>query len=226
MIDLEPLPVAVALLRAGIASVLLVAIHRRDVAAAINALVSLGVALLPAALAATAWLDSGPAIPLWLAVAGLLHSVGMLGPYDSVWWWDHLTHTVSAALVAALIYAALLVGSVGVPGGAAVTTVLCTFVVGVLWELVELLARDLGEEYGVQPVLVRYGRYDTAADLCFDVAAAVLVVVVDLRPFVPVLAQVGDVRALFRWTGMAVLVGTVLVASLVVVVRAASDTDD
>jgi hypothetical protein len=226
MIDLEPLPVAVALLQVGIASVLLVAVHRRDAAAASNALVSLGVALLPAVLAATARLDSSPAIPLWLAAAGLLHSVGMLGPYDSVWWWDHLTHTVSAALVAALIYAVLLVAHVRVPGGAAVTTVLCTFVVGVLWELVELLARDLGEEYGVQPVLVRYGRYDTAADLCFDVAAAVLVVVVDFRPFVPVVAQVGDVRALLRWAGVAVLVGTVLVASLVVVVRIASDTDD
>jgi len=226
MIDLEPLPVAVALLQVGIASVLLVAVHRRDAAAAINALVSLGVALLPAALAATARLDSGPALPLWLAVVGLLHSVGMLGPYDSVWWWDHLTHTVSAALVAALIYAALLVGYVQVPGGAAVTTVFCTFVVGVLWELVELLARDLGEEYGVQPVLVRYGRYDTAVDLCFDVTAAVLVVVVDLRPFVPVVTQVGDVRALLHWTGAAVLVGTVLVASLGGVVRAAPDTDD
>lgn len=220
---------------AGLALVLQLAVlgtlgeaaRRRNVAAAVNALFALAVALLPAVVGIVSpSVVIDPTVPLWVALAGFLHSLGMLGCYEAIWWWDHLTHTVSAALVAALIYAALLVGSVGVPGGAAVTTVLCTFVVGVLWELVELLARDLGEEYGVQPVLVRYGRYDTAADLCFDVAAAVLVVVVDLRPFVPVLAQVGDVRALFRWTGMAVLVGTVLVASLVVVVRAASDTDD
>lgn len=171
--------------------------RRRNVPAIVNGLLALGVALLPAAIrlglggAPGTDLTYDPALPLWLAVAGVIHTVGMLGLYDSVWWWDHLAHTVSAALVTALVYAAVLVpASAGVIGpltpiATAGVTLILLLLFAVLWELVEELARHAAEEYDVGPILVVYGPYDAAFDLVFNVVGAGLVLMLDLRVFVP-----------------------------------------
>jgi hypothetical protein len=144
----------------------------------------------------------------------------MLGPYDSVWWWDHLTHTLSAALVAALVYAAALValptlGLSADPVTVAAVTVALTFGGGVLWELVEILARAVGERYGVEPVLVHYGWRDTAADLVFDVVGAVLVVALDVRVFLGAAGRVPGASRLLILGGGAVLAGSVVAGLLV-----------
>jgi len=34
------------------------------------------------------------------------HAVGMLGPYDDIWWWDHVTHTHSATILGGVTFAA------------------------------------------------------------------------------------------------------------------------
>lgn len=222
---MEPSLAWVALLQAGIVVALFVALRRGNAAAAINAVVSLGVALLPVALGVAGPFVFGrtvvvpAALPLWLAVAGLLHSIGMLGPYNTVWWWDHLTHTVSAAFVAALIYAGLLViarepgAVVASPVSIALWTVLYTFAAGVLWELIELGARYLGERYDVEPVLVHYGWRDTALDLVFDLVGALLVVLLDVRALVPFLEQFRPPADALVVGGTATLVGgTVLLA--------------
>jgi hypothetical protein len=210
--------VGTVVLQGGIVLLLLESLRRRDFAAAVNAALSLAASLVPAALELVAPLLSGqsvtvgPELSLWIAAAGLIHSFGMLGPYDTVEWWDSVTHTVSAALVAALAYAGLIVVAPRVAvldpsfGGLAVLTVVLTLAAGVFWELIELIARDVGRRYDVEPVLVHYGRRDTALDLVFDVVGALLVVGFDLRVFVPVAAQ--SVRAT-TW---------VLVASGVVIV--------
>ncbi len=172
-----------------------VAIRRRDVAAVVNAGGAFALAALPVlADAALRGVAVGPVLPAWLAGAGFLHSLGMLGLYESTSWWDHLTHTVSAALVAALLYAGLPVWFPGVGDAArpsvvvAAATVAWTFVVGVCWELIEVAAREVGARYDVEPVLVYYGRRDTAIDLAFDVVGALLVVLGDVRVFVPLVA--------------------------------------
>jgi hypothetical protein len=216
-----PATALVTLLQVGILAVLAVAARQGNTAAAVNALAAFALAVLPTALE---WLSptvlSGPALSLWLAAAGLFHSVGMLGPYDSVWWWDHLTHTLSAALVAALVYAAALValptlGLSADPVTVAAVTVALTFGAGVLWELVEILARAVGERYGVEPVLVHYGWRDTAADLVFDVVGAVLVVALDVRVFLGAAGRVpGASRLLILGVG-AVLAGSVVAGLLV-----------
>lgn len=187
---------AVLVFQGGILGALLVGVSRRNVPAVGNAIVSFGATLLPFGVEAISrlLLDTsagfGPELPLWIAVAGCLHSIGMLGPYDSIWWWDHLTHAVSAALVAALLYAGLLVTAehwVALPFElVGLLTVLFTFVVGIFWELLELVARDVGRRYDVQPVLVHYGLRDTAYDLVFDVLGALVVVLLDVRLFVPI----------------------------------------
>ena len=115
----------------------------------------------------------------------------MLGRYDSVWWWDHLTHTLSAALAAALLYAGLLVVA---PAIAVAGTVLTIVVLGVLWEAGELFAREVADRYDIEPVLVHYGWRDTALDLLFDVVGAGVVVALDVRLFRPVVeAAIGAV---------------------------------
>jgi hypothetical protein len=93
-------------------------------------------------------------------------------------------------------------------------------VVGVFWELVELLARDVGERYDVEPVLVHYGRRDTALDLVFDLVGALAVVGLDVRTFLPLAERHPDgaVTALLAAAAAAVA-GSVLAALVVVTER-------
>jgi hypothetical protein len=197
--------------------VLAVAALRRNGAAVVNAVASLVVAVVAIAVAAGFDFDGGqfvaPELAVWAAAAGLLHSVGMLGPYDSIWWWDHLTHTVSGTLLTALVYAAILVtvGGTWSYSVVAAATVGFTFLAGVFWELIELAARAVGERFGIEPVLVHYGWRDTAYDLLFDLVGAVVVVALDVRAFVPLAAEApGLTRQVLVWTAGVVLVGSAL----------------
>ncbi|CQH56567.1 uncharacterized protein HHUB_2399 [Halobacterium hubeiense] len=213
---------AIALLTAllaAIALVLALAVHRGNVAAAVNAVVSLAVAgVAVAAAAGFEFAGSGfvaPELAFWTAVAGLLHSIGMLGPYDSVWWWDHLTHALSASLLTALAYAGLLVvaGESTSQTVVAVAAVGYTVLAGVCWELGELVARAVGERYDVEPVLVYYGWKDTAYDLVFDVVGALLVVALDVRVFVDLAATApGATRQLLLWSTVAVVAASAVMA--------------
>ena len=227
MEDLLGLGVVVCL--AGIAVIFAAAVRDENAPAALNAVASLLLVLVPIAVDLFASRLYGvrvglsPEVPLWVGLAGLLHSYGMLGPYDDIAWWDHLTHTLSAALVAALLYAGLLVAvdSTSVSVGISLvwaTVVLLTLLAGVFWELIELLARDFARRFDVPSVLDHYGRRDTVLDLLFDVVGALLVLVVDLRLFVP-MAEVSPettVAALVVFLG-GFVVGS-LVLSLVIVV--------
>lgn len=213
---------AIALLTAllaAIAFVLALALRRGSVAAAVNAVVSLAVA--GVAVVGAAGFEFGgsgfvaPELAFWTAVAGLLHSIGMLGPYDSVWWWDHLTHALSAALLTALAYAGLLVvaGESTPRPVVAVAAVGYTVLAGVCWELGELVARAVGERYDVEPVLVYYGWKDTAYDLVFDVVGALLVVALDVRVFVDLAATApGAARQLLQWSTVAVVAASAVMA--------------
>jgi hypothetical protein len=85
--------------------------------------------------------------------------------------------------------------------------------VGVFWELLELAARDVGERFDVEPVLVHYGWRDTVFDLGFDAVGAVVVVAVDLRLFVSILARIPTiVDAILLWSTVVVCVGSLLLA--------------
>lgn len=214
-------------LTVGLVAITVEAVRRRDVAATVNSVASL--ALLALGLLITLGLfsvhgdrvASGPVLPLWIGGAGFLHSLGMLGLYETRRWWDALTHVVSAALVAAVTYAGIVV----VPVfplldnfvGAAGTTVVVTFWIGVAWELLELVAREIGERFDVEPVLVYYGWRDTAGDLVFDLLGAALVVLVDLRVFVPVAEQLpGLTRTVLVGAVSVATVGSLLLALVVV----------
>jgi hypothetical protein len=202
---------------AGTVGTLVVGVRSRDLQAVVNGVASLAAAALPTlaefAIAVRSGADVAfdPALSAWIAAAGFLHMLGMLGWYDSVWWWDHVTHTVSAALLAALVYASVLppaaLGSEVTDGYAALFTVLFTLGAGVFWEFVELAARELSEYVDRPPVLEYYGLRDTVLDMAFNGVGAVAVVALDVRVFVSVTEQ------LPRLSGAVVVASTVLLSA-------------
>lgn len=216
---------AVLSLQVAILGLLAIAVRRRNVAAAVNALSVLLLSLLPrfVEVAMPALVDRSitvdPLLSLWIAIAGVLHALGMLGLYETTWWWDHLTHTLSAALVAAFLYASLIVSFPGFGGPvrqslpALIVTVVLTLAIGVFWELIELVARAVAERFDIDPVLVHYGWRDTAADLVFDTVGAVLVVAADLQLFFPLVERVPELtRTVMIAGGWFVLAGSVSMA--------------
>jgi hypothetical protein len=224
----ELLLAGTAVFLVGILLILLRGYRRGNVPAVVNAAFSFVIAVAPLLAEGLVWFRGGqfvgvpPVLPFWLAAVGCLHSYGMLGPYDTIWWWDHLTHTMSGALVAALVYSGLVVSfqyadvaglSTTVLG---ISTVLLTFVVGILWELLELVARDLGDRYDVEPVLVHYSWRDTALDLVFDIVGALAVVAFDVGILVPVAEQFPRVTTMLLLGGtVGIVVGSVLLALVV-----------
>lgn len=203
-----------------------VAVQRRNIAAIVNGVLALSLVVVSIGLVSDIATPRGsgfvsPELPLWVALASLLHSIGMLGWYESVWWWDHLTHTVSAMLIGALFYAGILIVDPiafvndGSSLSLALLTIGSTLAVGIFWELIELLARAIGDRFDIEPLLVHYGWRDTAFDLVFDLVGAILVVTFDIRLFVPLAEHHREViDEIFRWTGGVVLFGSVVIALL------------
>lgn len=170
-------------LRAVLVVILGVGLAVPNVSVTVNAGLALVVTFLPAALQRDRSVRLSPAIALWLTTAVTLHALGMLVLYESVPWWDHLTHLVSGALVAGVGFA--LVRSFDdhsdavsfPPQFVGLFVVLFTIAAGVLWEVLELVGRELARSFDMDPVLIVYGLEDTMMDLIVDALAGVLVAV-------------------------------------------------
>ncbi|MWG34359.1 hypothetical protein [Halomarina oriensis] len=168
------------LLQVAIGVLLLVGLLAGNLGIVVNAVVALGVTFLPAVLERDYSLPLNSTHTLWLTLAVFLHTLGMTGLYREVWWWDHVTHTLSATVVAAAGYAA--VSALDEYSDAVrftdrflfVFIVLFTVGLGVFWEVLEFAARELADVVGADPVLVQYGLEDTIVDLVFDMVGAVL----------------------------------------------------
>ncbi|PSP80219.1 hypothetical protein BRC81_03230 [Halobacteriales archaeon QS_1_68_20] len=158
-------------IRYGLLAVLVVGLRRRDPGAVVNAVVALAVTYLPGVVERRYDVEFRPWQRVYAQGAMLTHALGMLGPYDDVWWWDHVTHTHSATLVGGLVHAVARRNDrdprprvlAAVVGG------------GVLWELVEYVVHHTADRLGIEPVLVSYGKVDTALDLVFNALGALVV---------------------------------------------------
>ncbi len=171
----------VRLMQAGIVVTLLTGLAVRSIPIIVNATLALIATFLPALLSRDHGVQLSPLLTLWLTGTLLLHAIGMVGPYSTLWWWDHLTHTLSASLVAGVGYTtarAIDIYSESIylpPNFLFVYVLLFTLAVGVVWEILEFAAREIASATGQDPLLVQYGLEDTILDLLFDAIGAVIV---------------------------------------------------
>ena len=118
-----------------------------------------------------------PRYALAVSSTAALHVVGMVGAYDQLWWYDHLTHTLAGLLVTvAMVWTLRAVdparAGVLIAGGA----LLGTAAIGMLWEVIEIGARWATQTLALPAVLVHYGTADTVYDLIFTMVGAALAV--------------------------------------------------
>ncbi|ELY92043.1 hypothetical protein [Natrinema altunense] len=158
-------------LRYTLLAVFVVGVRRRDPGAVVNAVVAAIGTCLPDLVERAYDIELRPWQRLYVRLGMVTHAVGMLGPYDDVWWWDHLTHTHSSSILAGAVFA-LSRHRGRDPGPRVVAVVAC---LGLLWELLEYAVHSAGTRLGFEPVLVSYGPKDTALDLVFDLVGALLV---------------------------------------------------
>lgn len=147
----------------------------------VNSFVGLLVTFLPELLERDYDIAMSPWLVLWIVSAVFFHSVGTVGAYQQVWWWDHLAHTLSASVVAAAGYATLRAFDRHMEGlyipRKFMFLYLLIFVMafGVIWEVIEFLVTLATESTGSETVITQYGIEDTMMDLLFDALGAVVV---------------------------------------------------
>ncbi|AKH96693.1 hypothetical protein [Halanaeroarchaeum sulfurireducens] len=176
--------VAVRGMQAIIAAILLWGLWTTNVSIVVNGTVGLLVTFLPGVLDRDYEITLGPWLTFLLTFAILAHTVGITGPYRGVWWWDNVTHTLSAAIVAVVGYATTKaldehVEDIYLPPDFMYAFIgLFTLATGVVWELLEFFARELARLTGQDAVLIQYGVRDTILDLLFDAVGAIIAAIV------------------------------------------------
>jgi len=89
---MSPAEAGLAVIILALASTLWIGVRRRDVAIIVNAVLSLVAVTMPTCIELLApvvfdmSVSFGPLLSVLIAVAGLLHMIGMIGWYDTVWW--------------------------------------------------------------------------------------------------------------------------------------------
>ncbi|WP_436343120.1 hypothetical protein [Natronorubrum sp. FCH18a] len=167
------------LLHAGIVAALAAGIRRRDPSVIVNGALSLTFVSLPRYLKRRYDVRFRPWQREWISTAALIHTLGMLGPYDRVWWWDHLAHTLSGVVFAGaadVVYRSDIDGERRASRRSRTAFVAgITFGLGFVWEVFEYIVHALGNRIGFDPLLVHYGRLDAVGDLVFDLLGAMIV---------------------------------------------------
>ncbi|MFC4359160.1 hypothetical protein ACFO0N_14530 [Halobium salinum] len=154
----------------------------------VNAGVALGITYLPALLERDYQIPMDAGLTLWITSAVFLHALGTVGLpgmedsfYQSVWWWDHLTHALSASVVAAVGYTTARAidehtDAIHLPGRFMfVFILLFVLAFGVFWEVIEFAVSLAAAALGADSVLTQYGLDDTLLDLVFNTLGGVVV---------------------------------------------------
>lgn len=171
--------VATRVMEYALVGLLFIGFERSNTGIVVNAGVALLVAQLPPILERDYDIPMDPAVTLWLTAAVFLHALGTVGIpggrsfYKSVWWYDHVTHMLSASVVAAVGYATVRAidehsEAVEFPPRFVFVFIL-TFTVafGVAWEVLEFAVGGFG-------FLSQYGLDDTMLDLVFDIVGGLV----------------------------------------------------
>lgn len=151
--------------------------------AIVNGSVGLGITFLPGVLEHNYDLPLDPWLGLWITAAVFFHTMGSAGLYGQIGWWDHLTHAVSASLVAGAGYTTaraidLHTEDIFIPQRFAFVYILVIVLAfGVIWELFEYGLDVVAATTGLTMPLAQHGLDDTVRDLMFNSAGALVVAV-------------------------------------------------
>lgn len=176
------------LMEVSLVGMFFIGLDRGDTGIVVNTGVALAVTQLPPILEREYGITMDSGLVLWITAAVFLHAFGTVGLpgsstnlYRSVWWWDHLTHGLSASVVAAVGYATARAFDLHTdeihlpPRFMFVFILLFVLAFGVLWEVLEFAIAGVGPLLGLGSVLTQYGLEDTMLDLVFDMIGAVIV---------------------------------------------------
>lgn len=150
---------------------------------AVNAGLPLAVTFLPAVLRREYSYTMDAGLVLLITVAVFLHAFGSLGFYTRYSWYDEITHTVSAVLVAGIGYAVLTalekhsseIELTSNLRGVFILVFVLAF--SVIWEVFEFGAVWLSQVVGVTSPIQVFGIDDIVTDMVFNVIGGVLVAV-------------------------------------------------
>ncbi|GAB7010626.1 hypothetical protein [Halorubrum trueperi] len=148
-----------------------------------NGSLALAVTFVPAALERNYDIPLDPWLGVWITAAVFLHTLGSAGFYARVPWWDHLTHALSATLIAGAGYTTLRAVDLHTDAIRIPTRFAFVFIVvvvlsfGVLWELFEFGLDIVADETGVSMPLAQHGLDDTVLDLTYNSIGALVVAV-------------------------------------------------
>ncbi|SIR22879.1 hypothetical protein SAMN05421858_1910 [Haladaptatus litoreus] len=164
----------------SLVGIFFVGLDRGNLGIMVNAGIAFAITLIPAVLERDYQIPMDAGLTLWITTAVFLHAVGTLGPYQNVWWWDHLTHLLSASIVAAVGYATVRAldahyDDVYLPPRFMFVFILMFVVAfGVIWEVIEFGVSGLAVVFGGKTVLTQYGLEDTMLDLMFDTVGGLI----------------------------------------------------
>lgn len=153
----------------------------QDLPVITNAALAIVVTFIPAMLRRNYALPIEPGLALWVASAVFLHTLGTVALYDAIGPYDHLTHTLSASVVAAAGYATLRAihihdRSIHFPPWAMFAFLIAFILaIGVIWEIFEFVADQGALLLGLDPVLAQHGIDDTIVDMIFNVLGSIVV---------------------------------------------------
>jgi uncharacterized membrane protein YjdF len=171
----------VRVLQVGLLVIAAYGFYRGETGIVANGLVPLVVTLVPAYLRRDKNISMDTSYVLWIAIAVFVHAVGSLGLYESIPWYDSITHALSATIVAGTGYAAVKAidrnsEQTNLPAELQFAFIL-VFVMafGVFWEIIEFTLGLASQLLGGEAVLAQYGLDDTVTDLLFNQLGAIIV---------------------------------------------------
>jgi hypothetical protein len=171
----------VRLLQSGLAGIAVYGLVTGRLGMVANGLLTLSVTLVPGLLRREYGYTMDAGLVLWITLAVVLHAVGSLGLYSQFSWYDEITHTVSATVVAGIGYATFRAfeqhsDAIDVPSTfRGVFVVVFVLAFGVGWEVFEFGAPVVARWLGVGSPVTVYGIDDIVTDFVFNGVGAVLV---------------------------------------------------
>lgn len=166
-----------------LASLLVYSLVTLKLGVAANTGLALGVTILPALLRREYGYTMDAELVLLITISVFLHVLGSLGLYIQFSWYDEVTHTVSAILIAGIGYATLRAfelhsAEIDIPPKFRPIFIL-VFVLafGVIWEVFEFAAIWLSQVLGVGSPVRVFGIDDIVTDMVFNTVGAILVAI-------------------------------------------------